>query len=288
MNDFLTIGNFAAATGIPASALRFYDQQGLLPPAVVDPSSGYRYYSPALVERGILLSELRSSGLGLDDVRRILTADADERPGILAAIIGRTMDEQEERTDRLRRLAEDLAGATGTAGFVVPGPELKTALSAVDPLIGDGRIVLRLVDATLYCLATNRYALVAWPVPVDLQRPGRWSRQLVESPPALPRHDSSVLAAVSHDEDSFPDHRPMTTWADLPHVQILTPFDATSSWTQGEEAITFDPALLGLARSVLPTGEHVLRWRGTGTPAVLSPAVNSAIRVAVMPLRAAR
>ena len=47
MDDLLPIGRFAKATRLSVKALRHYDELGLLRPAFVDPSSGYRYYRPA-------------------------------------------------------------------------------------------------------------------------------------------------------------------------------------------------------------------------------------------------
>jgi len=46
----LTIGQFARACGLTAKALRHYDATGLLPPAFVDPGTGYRRYSEDQVE----------------------------------------------------------------------------------------------------------------------------------------------------------------------------------------------------------------------------------------------
>ena len=46
MDDLLPIGRFCA-TRLSVKALRHYDELGLLRPAFVDPSSGYRYYRPA-------------------------------------------------------------------------------------------------------------------------------------------------------------------------------------------------------------------------------------------------
>ena len=43
----LTIGAFARAAGLTPKALRLYDELGVLPPAAVDPESGYRLYDPA-------------------------------------------------------------------------------------------------------------------------------------------------------------------------------------------------------------------------------------------------
>lgn len=42
-NELLGIGKVSALSGLPVSALRFHDGAGVLPPAAVDPSSGYRF-----------------------------------------------------------------------------------------------------------------------------------------------------------------------------------------------------------------------------------------------------
>ena len=47
----LTIGEFAARTRLAPTALRYYDDAGLLRPAAVDAGSGYRRYAPAQVPR---------------------------------------------------------------------------------------------------------------------------------------------------------------------------------------------------------------------------------------------
>ena len=43
--ELLTIGAFAKAARLSPKALRLYDELGLLPPARVDPATGYRYYA---------------------------------------------------------------------------------------------------------------------------------------------------------------------------------------------------------------------------------------------------
>ena len=48
----LTIGAFARAARLTPKALRLYDEVGLLPPAAVDPESGYRLYDPEQLDAG--------------------------------------------------------------------------------------------------------------------------------------------------------------------------------------------------------------------------------------------
>ena len=58
-----SFGEFARGGGLTAKALRLYDELGLLTPAEVDPSNGYRYYAPEQVEQARLVARLRSAGV---------------------------------------------------------------------------------------------------------------------------------------------------------------------------------------------------------------------------------
>jgi len=65
----LTIGEFARASRLSAKALRLYDELGLLPPARVDPASGYRFYRADQLERARLVAWLRRLGMPLARIR---------------------------------------------------------------------------------------------------------------------------------------------------------------------------------------------------------------------------
>jgi DNA-binding transcriptional MerR regulator len=72
----LSIGEFAALTRLAPSALRYYDDAGLLRPAQVEPESGYRRYARAQVPEGILIRELRALAMPIAEVRALLDAGA--------------------------------------------------------------------------------------------------------------------------------------------------------------------------------------------------------------------
>lgn len=74
-----SIGDFATFTQVSVRALRFYDQQGLLAPAAVDPRTGYRYYRADQVQRVVRIVALRDVGLTLAQIRAVLDAGATER-----------------------------------------------------------------------------------------------------------------------------------------------------------------------------------------------------------------
>ncbi len=84
MNDLLPIGRFARLTGLRIGALRHYDEVGLLRPAAVDPSSGYRRYAPDQVDTGRLIGRLRDLDVPLETIAAVLaTDDARERQRVL-------------------------------------------------------------------------------------------------------------------------------------------------------------------------------------------------------------
>jgi DNA-binding transcriptional MerR regulator len=72
MENLLPIGEFAAASRLSQKALRLYGENGVLPPAWVDPDSGYRYYSPEQLRQATLIAFLRRSGMPLGEIREFL------------------------------------------------------------------------------------------------------------------------------------------------------------------------------------------------------------------------
>lgn len=74
----LSIGHFARLTGLSPKALRLYDGLGLLSPAAVDAATGYRYYAPSQVARGLAVRELRALEVPLVEIGPLLAAEPDE------------------------------------------------------------------------------------------------------------------------------------------------------------------------------------------------------------------
>jgi DNA-binding transcriptional MerR regulator len=64
-SKLMRAGEFGAAARLSPKALRLYAEQGLLPPAEVDPATGYRHYDPAQLPRARLIGRLRALGLPL-------------------------------------------------------------------------------------------------------------------------------------------------------------------------------------------------------------------------------
>jgi DNA-binding transcriptional MerR regulator len=70
----LTIGELSRRTGLPVKTLRFWSDEGILPPATRS-SSGYRLYGEEELIRLDLVRSLRDAGMGLESIRRVLRRD---------------------------------------------------------------------------------------------------------------------------------------------------------------------------------------------------------------------
>ena len=78
----MTIGAFSRLCRLSVKALRLYDSLSLLPPALIDEASGYRYYTSTQLERARQISLLRQLNLPLPTIAELLDAPDGER-GVL-------------------------------------------------------------------------------------------------------------------------------------------------------------------------------------------------------------
>lgn len=70
MGEALTIGEVAARSGVAASALRFYEDQGLI--HAERSGAGHRRYSRAVIRRVAFIVFAQKVGLSLEEIRREL------------------------------------------------------------------------------------------------------------------------------------------------------------------------------------------------------------------------
>ena len=71
----MRIGVVAHEVGIPAKTIRFWEDEGLVPPPGRT-SSGYRDYQPEVVERLTFIRHAQAGGLTLNQIRQILEIGA--------------------------------------------------------------------------------------------------------------------------------------------------------------------------------------------------------------------
>jgi MerR family redox-sensitive transcriptional activator SoxR len=67
MGDVLTIGEVAERSGVATSALRFYEEQGLIASERTD--SGHRRYPRAIIRRVAFIVFAQKIGLSLEEIR---------------------------------------------------------------------------------------------------------------------------------------------------------------------------------------------------------------------------
>jgi DNA-binding transcriptional MerR regulator len=77
--NLMPIGRFARAVRLSVKALRHYDDEGLLVPALVDRQTGYRYYARDQARDAVMIAMLRSLDLPLASIREALCGSASRR-----------------------------------------------------------------------------------------------------------------------------------------------------------------------------------------------------------------
>jgi DNA-binding transcriptional MerR regulator len=77
--ELLGIGAFAMLGGLTVEALRHYHEIGLLSPARVEPSTGYRLYRRQQIRDAHVVRALRAVELPLSEIREVLRCDDEAR-----------------------------------------------------------------------------------------------------------------------------------------------------------------------------------------------------------------
>ncbi|MDV3220078.1 MerR family transcriptional regulator [Intrasporangium sp.] len=251
MTELLTIGELARLSGLSASSLRFYDREGLLVPARVDPSSGYRRYSEAQVPVARLVAGLRRVGMPLSEVAVVLDLRArgsvgDARDVVVAhetrleqglqdarREIARTLDllGDGEPTRHVTVSGHDLSRALRTVRFAVAQEPAEDLAVLAGVLVEAGPEGLRLVATDRYRLAvgvvegarTIGPPLVPHPATASVVVPPDWLEQVGVTAGRQPVHlaigEAVCIARVGASElrapsvpGAFPDYRRILDW----------------------------------------------------------------------------
>jgi DNA-binding transcriptional MerR regulator len=133
----LTIGEFARATHLSARTLWRYHESGLLEPATVDPSSGYRYYAVEQIPSAQVIHRLRELDVPLAEVAEIIATDDPDRRADLVSLHLERLQQTLERTR---------AAVTSLQRLLRPAP-------------GDLQVELRSQPATLVAGITDLLSL---------------------------------------------------------------------------------------------------------------------------------
>ena len=94
------IGMFAAMNHVTVKTLRFYEEQGLLLPAYIQPENGYRYYTLSQMAVIHQITALKTAGFTLEEIARI-NSGADEE----AVLLKKKAELLEKIADLTRQIA---------------------------------------------------------------------------------------------------------------------------------------------------------------------------------------
>ncbi len=153
VDDMITIGDFSSRCGLSPKVLRTYAEAGVLVPALVDPTSGYRYYELAQVEQADTVRLLRRAGVGLADIGQFLAEpSADAVDGWERSLTAETLSRHQALAEVRCRLGvgpERTRGATAIevhavrdlgdlrAAFDLAGAQLPELIDSGDHRIDD-------------------------------------------------------------------------------------------------------------------------------------------------------
>ncbi|HVM30065.1 MAG TPA: MerR family transcriptional regulator [Candidatus Limnocylindrales bacterium] len=154
-----TVGAFASLSGVSAKALRAYDEIGLFKPAWVDPQNGYRLYSPAQLPEIRRIVALRSVGMGLADIAKLLSGGDDLR----AALDRRRAELESERQQVEARLAAlgihvELAAAGDKPDVVIRPVAAQPIAALAMSLVPNGNVERAYYELEAYVRDAGRRA----------------------------------------------------------------------------------------------------------------------------------
>lgn len=103
----MDISEVSKRTGIPASALRFYEQKGLI--ASVREKGERRHFANGVLDRLALIALGQAAGLSLDEIRTMLTPEGG--PNVDRQLLLAKADEIDAQIKRLRAMSNGLRHA---------------------------------------------------------------------------------------------------------------------------------------------------------------------------------
>jgi len=153
--QFFTIGEFSRLARISVRMLRHYDERGLLTPATVDASSGYRFYAPGQLGTAARICALRDAGFPVAEIARLLAAH--DRPTVVRQALedqrARLLADAEDvrrriqRVDHLITTLEERAVSIEVSRITIPAMTVAALRDVIPTYADEGRLWQRLQPA---------------------------------------------------------------------------------------------------------------------------------------------
>ncbi|SHE62034.1 DNA polymerase III subunit beta family protein [Streptoalloteichus hindustanus] len=313
----VAIGAFARRVGLAPSALRFYDDCGVLRPAFVDEATGYRYYAPRQEARAVLVRRLRDAGLPLVDASVVLDGRPEEARAVLERHARRTRDTALAAQSAIEEVLRALPVEPSRTAARIGGAELASAVRQVAPAVAPeavraefpvlGRVLLELDGQEVRLVATDRFRLavrVLRPISLDggpaavlvdvsaMKDFAAWALRHPEITVEIHENDAHVRGdnesrSLPTAEGTFPQYRMILE--DLPTARSRVVVDRAALRAVLANADVTGPVTLRITENevrISAGGSHVdaLRAISTGPearvafdPAVLLPALDASV-----------
>ncbi len=157
VEDLMAIGEFSDRSGISAKRLRTYAAEGLLAPAAVDPSSGYRYYSQRQLADAHVIDALRQAGVALAEIRVFMCQPSRDQLDFWARQLQIAVKERQDALALVRELV------TGSEDPLFPGATSDSKEGPMTTLRAAGRTDIGLLRECNedVIVSTGRLLLVA-------------------------------------------------------------------------------------------------------------------------------
>jgi DNA-binding transcriptional MerR regulator len=180
----LSSGDLARATGNTVRTIRFYEEEGLLKPAVVS-DGGHRRYTEDDLERLRLISDLRELGLSLCEIRSILDLragchNAAEFAMRFQQVLAGHLEQAQKRLERLKRVKRELYDALTSIQERLSSSGVEQCPCAVAEAEGTPRIV-KILARQQGCCEHGKHRVEAAPAAGDGSAAAR-----EEAPPRRP------------------------------------------------------------------------------------------------------
>jgi DNA-binding transcriptional MerR regulator len=119
VENLVPIGRFSKICRLSVSSLRYYDELGLLRPALVDPDSSYRYYRLSQVRVAETIRLLRALDMPLEEVQHYL---GERDPLAARDLLNRHQRRMEERVEEGQRILSYLRRLQGGEEYPANSP----------------------------------------------------------------------------------------------------------------------------------------------------------------------
>jgi DNA-binding transcriptional MerR regulator len=247
--ELMSIGAFAQQTRLSPKALRLYDELGLLAPARVDESSGYRYYDSEQIERARLVASLRQLDMPLAEIKALLQLERAQAAQRLSAYWASRESEHSARRRLAAYLVDRINGkrsvmyevmtrdvparsllclkrnVTGTEGAWAFGKEFIALLRARKPPKLEGP------DGAWFCIfwgevSEDSDGPIEWCLPVAEERAQELAEQLPELTLRSERAHREAFVDVGKYGEAGPAEwqlvsESLRAWGEERHIRLL-------------------------------------------------------------------